>query len=481
MTRKYIIHFILAMLVISEGCTKGFKEINTNPNTSEHVLPEALLAPALESVVVANMSRSRRINNELMQVTVDRGDSEFKIFRYQVKRTEANYLYNAWFLQLANFRDVYKGGEGTLDNGYMGIGLICQAWVFSMLTDTYGDIPYFEAAQGKDGLFKPKFDTQEEIYRDIFAKLEEANTLLKSVGSGTIKSTSDPIYNGSVARWRKFGNSLYLRLLMRVSHKPELNTPAKIKEIIDTNPANYPIMVSNAESAILKWTGIPPYVSPFATMRTGDWNDPKICSFFVDNLNNWNDPRVAKWATKSSGEYAGIPSGYPIGQSPVVRSTLPTALMSEPLLGNILNFSELQFILAEAAERGFVSNTPAKTYYENGIINGITLWGYAAPAATYFTTGAAAYNENGTTEQRIEQILTQKYYALFYTDLQSWFEYRRTGYPNLPKGVGLDNNGEMPARLTYPVYLQSSNSENYNIAVQRQGPDEINTKVWWQK
>src|SRR5690606_5166102 len=136
-------------------------------------------------------------------------------------------------------------------------------------------------------------------------------------------------------------------------------------------------------SAILRWTGVAPYVSPFATWRPADWSTPRIASFFVDNLNEWNDPRVAKWVTKYQGEYIGIPSGYPIGQAPEGKSSSPSALQTEPLLGNIMNFSELQFILAEAAVEGWITKAPAKTYYESGIKSGITLWGFPEPDATY--------------------------------------------------------------------------------------------------
>ncbi|MNI13460.1 Starch-binding associating with outer membrane [compost metagenome] len=75
----------------------------------------------------------------------------------------------------------------------------------------------------------------------------------------------------------------------------------------------------------------------------------------------------------------------------------------------------------------------------------------------------------------------QKYYALLFVDCQQWFEFRRTGYPLLPKGTGLKNGGEMPARLKYPIYVQSANPTNYKLAIAQQGADEINTKVWWQR
>lgn len=476
----YSLNTVLLLIFVSiSSCKKDFKELNTNPNTSDHALPQALLAPAIANVVEANMSRSQRVTNELMQVTVNMGDSDGKIFRYDIVKSEADYLWNSWYLQLANFKDVYEGGVATNSPAYQGIALICQAWVFSMLTDTYGDIPYFNALKAKDeNLFTPAFDKQQAIYTDLFAKLENANKLLATAANVT--GTSDPVFGGNVANWRKFGNSLYLRLLLRVSAKTEMNATAKIKEIVDTNPAGYPIMTSNDDSAILKWSGTAPYVSPFATWRPADWYTPRLASFFVDNLNAWSDPRIGKWATQFDGEYAGVPSGYAIGQAPQGKSTLTTPLQKEPLLGNILNYAELQFILAEAAAKGWITNKPAQTYYETGVTSAISMWGYTLPA-NYLNFDLVKWDESYDLDKKMELIHKQKYYALFFTDLESWFEYRRTGHPVLPKGAGLENGGIMPARLNYPVYLQSTNGQNYNAAVAAQGPDVISTQVWWQK
>lgn len=466
------------LLATASSCNKDFKEINTNPNGSEFALPQALLAPAITNVVTANMNRSQRITNELMQVTINMGDQEGKIFRYEIRTSEADYLWNAWYIELTNFNDIYKGGEDIGQSGFQGVSLIMQAYLFSLLTDTYGDIPFKDANKGKLGITAPPFDLQQDVYTGIFEKLEAANTILAS--SANIPATSDPIYQGNIAKWRKFGNSLYLRLLMRVSAKAEFDAPAKISEIVETKKANYPIMANNDDSAILKWTGSSPYVNPFATTRAADWYGPKLGEFFVDNLNERSDPRIKTWASPVNGEYEGIPSGYPVGEAPVGKSAFPTSLQKEPLLGNILNYGELQLILAEAAVKGYISGS-AKTYYETGATSGITLWGYTVPA-NYLTFAKVKWDDdNYTPEQKMELIFIQKYYALFFTDLQSWIEYRRTGYPTLPKGAGLANNGVMPARLTYPVYVQSANPINYRAAVDRQGPDLITTQVWWQK
>lgn len=472
----------LGLSILGSSCKKNFSEINTNPNTSEFALPQTLLAPSLTKIVTANSSRSQRLTNELMQVTVNMGDGDGKIFRYQVLRSEADYLWNSWYVELTNLKDIYKGGEDNQNTSYMAVSLVCQAWVYSMLTDTYGNVPFSNSNKGSEGNFTPTFDQQKDIYTGVFAMLEQANTLLSTANAATnaIKGASDPIFAGDRAKWRKFSNSLYLRLLMRVSAKTETGAIAKIKEIVDTKASTYPLMAGNEDSAILRWTAVAPYVSPFAAWRDADWYTPKLASFFVDNLNDWSDPRIARWATVSNGEYAGIPSGYAPGQAQDGKSTFPVALMSEPLLGNILNYSELQLTLAEAAAKGWVTAKTAQTYYETGVTNGITLWGYAVPA-NYLTFEKVKWNEGNTIEQKMQLIHLQKYYAMFFTDLEQWFEYRRTGYPILPKGAGLSNGGIMPARLNYPVYVQSANAENYSAAVAAQGADVISTQVWWQK
>ena len=470
--------YTLPILLSLGGCNKDFEKTNTNPNGLSKVTPANLLAPALKKSVEYGMSRSQRVTNELMQVTVNMGDGDGKIFRYEVRANEADYLYNNLFLQLKNFNDIYQLAEKTDSKSYMGVSLICQAWLFSILTDTYGDIPYTDALKGRELLISPKFDRQEDIYKGLFQSLDSANVYLKSAAN--LANGSDPLYGGNVSSWRKFGNSLYLRLLTRLSDKASLNTVAQIKKMVETNATDYPIIANNGESAILRWTGVSPYISPFSTWRPGDWYTPKLTTFFVDNLNEWSDPRIQKWASLYEGEYAGVPSGYPIGSNPIGKSALLTTLMSEPLLGNILNYSELQFILAEAALKGWISKKPAKEYYEEGTKSAIELWGLSLPT-NYLTGEHVVWDESASQSRKMQLIHQQKYYSLFFTDLQSWFEFRRTGYPELPLLSGHLNNGIMPARLNYPVYLQSANPTNYKEALQNQGPDDINTLVWWQK
>ena len=494
--KKYIYKIMMLLIAATVGlsaCKKDFIELNTDPNGTPNALPQQLLAPALVNTVSINMLRARNFNNELMQVTVDPGDSEGKVFRYDVKRTWADYTWNGWYTQLTNFKDIYDVASQplTYNKTYMGISLICQSWVYSLLTDTYGDVPYFDSNKGREGNFTPKFDKQKDIYLDIFKKLEQADTLLN--GAANVIGSSDPVYNGNASKWRKFGNTLYLRLLLRLSGKADISAEviAKIKDIVDTNPTLYPIMSSNDDAAVLRWNGVGALTSPFiGGVREQDWRQPGIAEFFIDNLNHWADPRLisGRWSIGAfQGGYVGVPSGYAPGEgvehkSYFLSTTSKTTLMNDPLMGNIMNYSELQFILAEAAAKGWIAGS-AEEYYKQGVQSGITFWipTYTTPIDTYLTGADITWNNNGTIDDKMEQIHLQKYYSMFWTDFEQWFEYRRTGHPILPKGAGLRNNGVMPARLIYPVYVQSANPTNYTSAVAAQGPDEINTQVWWQK
>ncbi len=486
--------------IVLASCTKNFEEINTDPNANPVALPQQLLPPALVNTLTYNMIRNRNFNNELMQVSVDLGDGEGKVFRYDYRASWADYLYNGLYSELTNFKDVYTIASGDLNRNesYMGISLICQSWIYSILTDTYGDIPYSQSNLARDSsIFEPRFDRQRDIYLDIFQKLEEANSLLSL--NRAIIGTSDPVYSGNVSRWRKFGNSLYLRLLLRISGKAEVTSlcAAKIKDILQDRPAEYPVMANNDESAILRWTGAGPYTSPYNNVREQDFRAPGIASFFIDNLVVWNDPRIDislgtsginRWRIAPyQGAFSGVPSGYSPGADPIKKSyfysnTSAVSLQTDPLTGMMMNYAELKFIMAEAAVKGWI-NSSAESHYNDGVLNSITLWvpGWSVPIATYLAAADIAWDNTGTLNDKMEQIHLQKYYALFLADHQQWFEYRRTGHPVLPVGAGLRNNGVMPARMTYPVYVQSTNPTNYQLAVAAQGPDVISTQVWWQK
>lgn len=458
--------------------------MNTNPNESSAVAPQSLIAPAIYNVITSNLDRNLRINNEFMQVTVTRNDNR-EFHRYEVRATETEYMWRNWYLELTNIRDIYNKADEGRQTGYQtyqGIALILDAWVSSLLTDTYGDIPYFESNLGyTNNNTSPKFDKQEDIYKDLLLKLERANELLKenvTVESGN--AAFDPIYNSDPAKWRKLGNSLYLRLLLRTSHKTELNSIEKIKEILETNTAEYPIMTINEESAALRFTAQEPFLNPFFNTRDIDFNGDKGYSeFFINNMLELGDPRLSTWATEATlGVYAGMQSGYPKGSIPERQSTLQVTLKNTLMPGIIMTYAELQFIIAELAERGIVQKD-VEQHYKNGVKASIEMWGKTITDAYYDNTKIGLQADDSQTT-RLKKIHLQKYFTLMFTDFQQWFEYRRTGLLDLYTGVALENDGKMPVRLSYPLITQSLNKANYDEAVSRMGGDRISNQMWWQ-
>jgi hypothetical protein len=218
--------FIACMVVMAAptlySCKKGFQGLNTDPINIISTSPNKLLAPALVNSIWPGMSRNRSFTNELMQVTVSQSDGDNTVFRYAFRSSTSDYLWNAWYPQLTNFKQVdsLARTDKSSNTSYQGIGKIGKVWLFSMLTDTYGDIPYFHALEGDLENVVPAFDRQKDIYLDMFNQLEQANTLLAT--GAAIVASSDPVYKGDVTKWRKFANSLYLRLLLRISGKTEV-------------------------------------------------------------------------------------------------------------------------------------------------------------------------------------------------------------------------------------------------------------------
>ena len=496
---KYTLAFVLGLLVFS-ACDSDFEEINANPNQPEAVTSDLLLTNIIIGSVREMDGMAWGSGNVIAQHVA-------KIQFTGRDRYDWGPEGSPWF----DFYNLLRDVNNILDieeneNSYVATALILKSWMYQIMTDLYGDIPYSQAIQGKsEGNFTPVFDSQEAIYAGIQSDLERANDILNS---NRTPISGDVLFNGDLDRWQKLANSLRLRVLLRQSAQVD---PSAAMSAILNNP-NAPIFTGNEDQAVFDYLASAPNQQPLFTTRSGSFDEYRLSQLMENTLKSLNDNRLYAYAqpTTNSGaglvgapdDYVGVPNGladesaliFNGGSNFVSRVGLlysclvcddnasPTARQ-----GMIMTYAELQFILAEAAEKGFISGD-AETYYFNGIEASYDYFMQRTalispeismavmPADDYFTQEAVAYT--GIQAEKLEKIGTQKWLALFFNGTEAWAEWRRTGIPELRPGPDALIS-QVPTRFMYPIEAQSLNGDNYRAAVASQGPDNITTQVWW--
>ena len=477
---KFLLNIVAAVVLLAglNGCTKDFEEINSDPNRLNSISPGTLLTPIIYEMASYNMnSGADGFTFGVMQVSLPFPSPSGGVHRYDISENAGAGIWNTSYRWLTNVKETYDISVKLNDPNYQAIAMTLKAWIYGNLTDCFGDIPMEEAGRGDEGILRPKFNTQKEVYTTIIADLDSANKLFNVARPMTFGT--EILYGNNVTKWKKFCNSLRMRSLLRVSKRAEMNSLVLLNNMI-ANPTLYPVFTSNSDGAVLSLSGISPYLSPWG--RAIDFTTFRAASsFFIDNLNAFTDPRLPRFATQarpSTGTgtigYRGIPSGYDGNGSAFnyIPSNMNIALVTAPMTVPLMPFAEVEFIKAEVA---FLNNNmpTAKIAYEAGVKASIEQWGAVMPA-TYFANTAAAFNNS------LERIMLQKYYSLFFTDYQQWFERRRTGFPVLPTQPSMVNNQILPSRFFYPIAVRSTNTTNYQSAVQRMGGDNLNIKVWWE-
>ena len=481
--KKSILNIILAAsLVTLSSCGRNFEEINTDTSRIQDPSVGSLLAPVQYAMGSYGYSRSNDFTFDIMQDSVDFPNEGNTYSRYYLTEASGNGVWNNNYKWIKQIRDLGNAAVRENNNNYLAIAKVMNAWMYANLTDAFGDIPFAEATKMEEGIMTPKFDKQKDVYLALLKDLKDANALFDTTKQ---LSDMDLFYKANntttgILQWKKFCNSLSLRLLTRILNRNgEVDVYARIQEIVN-NPAQYPIFQSNADTASLDISGVAPYLPPIA--RPQDFTTGRAAGeFFLDLMTKNKDPRMAMFfskardlATNTDIGYKGVPAGYKLGTVFNYQpSNLNQNLAKAPLKILIMTYSELQFILAELSQRGIIGGS-AKTYYETGVKSNIEQWNAVVPA-DYMS------NPNLTFNGTLDQIMLQKYLALFFVDHQQWYEQRRTGLPKLPDNGGLLNDSKMPKRFMYPANVRVMNPDNYKAAVQSMGGDNINVPVWWEK
>lgn len=511
--KKYLIFLVLILSVFS---CKDLTELNENPNgvQSDLVNPNLIMPTVLTEAAKAYVNLGYQdIAGVVQHTQKDAWSSGHNDYDW------SNQSWGGYYDVLRNNDLLYQRAVAQNFEFHQGVALVMKSFMFGLITDLWGDAPYTNALKGELGgadNITPAFDSQETIYTGILADLEKANSLLskpKSEYAGIVDNV-DVYYAGSPSSWQKFANSLALRYFMRISAKKPEIAKAGIEKIV-SDPTKYPIITKNTEDATMAFPGTSDGTSwPANTVfdaSGSNYRRIKMAATLVKALQAVKDPRLAIWANKvevplvvdatlpagtdkivngkrllspdkvgntvvdTNPDYVGLPtsfsalpSAYNLNPTPGQTSFNPHVSFLNDiykqakgtlLKARLISAAEVNFILAEAAFKGWAAGT-TKARYEAGVLASLTTWGVGSQYATYIAQPGVVFD--GT----LKQIMEQKWIASWTAATEAWFDFRRTGFPALKAGPSAKRS-VLPVRFYYMQDELNINKTNANAALDK--------------
>lgn len=345
-----------------------------------------------------------------------------------------------------------------------------EVYTWFVIVTTWGDVPYTEALDPNNSL--PAYDDARTIYNDLLSRLDTAIGLVDPAASGF--EEGDVFYNGDMSQWLKFGNSLKLKMGMVLADVD----PDRARTAVEEAAPN--VFTSNADNAVFPYLSAPPNNNPISDNVKGPFTsreDYVAANTLVDIMNALDDPRRPEYFTDVDGEFRGGIYGFENNYSNF--STVSAKIADPTFEALLLDYSEVEFLLAEAVERGFNVEGTAEEHYNNAVTASITYWGRSEEeAAAYLAQPDVNYNTApGDWRQKIG---TQKWIALYNRGFDAWLEWRRLDAPDLqPPAIEGAAQLTIPKRLIYPINEQTLNPENRAAAAAAIGGDDASTRLFW--
>ncbi|MEO8516416.1 MAG: SusD/RagB family nutrient-binding outer membrane lipoprotein [Flavobacterium sp.] len=347
---------------------------------------------------------------------------------------------------------------------------ILMCYTYQILVDTFGNVPYTDALQGS-GNYLPKYDSGLEIYKKLLVRLD--NAVANIDPSVSSFNEADVIYDGNLNAWVKFANSIKLKIGINL-------LASNLENVIATNAITSAVagglIDSNTASCKLPYMPTLPNTNPlFVDLVNSGRHDFVVTKPFVDKLISLNDPRRNFYTNgNANGGIVGSSNSY--GSKTHVGSIIETPDFS----GTLLDYAEVEFLLAEAVERGVAVGGTAEMHYNNAILASMDDWGVApANAVLYLAQPSVAYaTATGTWQQKIGE---QAWIGYYNRGFEGWTSYRRLDFPILlaPANAQAAAEGKVPVRMAFPIREQTLNGTNYNAAASAIGGDKLTTKLFW--
>lgn len=531
MKKIYKYTLIIAGALACCSCTRHFLEYNTNPYDATDAELErdgysvrSALRGLADGIIALNVNTTQFTECLLggpmagYMADANAGFNENSIGRLNPPNNWTKVLMEDFPKRIyPNLRQLKKVSS---DEAILSVGEVIKVAGMHRIADTYGPMPYSKI--GDDGALQVAFDSQQEAYHAMMSDLDKAiNTLTDNINNN-FASSSDVIFGGDVTKWCRYANSLKLRLAMRMSYAEPEYAKAKAEEAANHVVGTMASAGDIAQLSAFGSDGNPIYVSVNYN-SVGVHDDGSICTTTGDShaaaeillyMNGYNDPRRSSYFTPSEWpgyEYVGLRHGIVIPEHKSIGhkySGMNISKFDTPIV--LMYPAESAFLKAEAvAVFGWNMGGNAKDFYEQGIrlsfeqcgvggadayiANSTNVPGlYEDPAGSNsynysLTTLPVAWNESASKEEKQERIMIQKWIANYPLGNESWADIRRTGYPHImPCESAADNSKGLvnlsgPRRMKFPQEEYTTNANNINYAVSHLlgGPDEMNTKLWF--
>lgn len=505
MKKIAIILFSACGLIGLNACDAGFDEMNVNKTAAIAINPVF----ALNNAVVNTTPPSPTVQYEMGIVQQIVSPNSGVLTGANFNQDNRDYTQATWQRYyrsvIRNTYDVIATTKDPARTNLVNMAKILQSYAFLVLTDTYGDIPYTEAGKGyTDQKVYPKYDKQQAIYAGIIKDISDA---VAALDASKTRETADVLFGGDVAKWKKFGNSLLLRIGMRLSKVDATQAQSLVSKALAGG-----VITTNADNVLILHDAN--YLNSIGQLLNAtEANNFYLAAPFVDYLKKTNDPRLRSIAVRYVGATSGtqqtpakavidpaVQIGMPFGydnssiSGPVKTLGLAsfydfsqadrTRMNKTTARAYLVTASQTNLLLAEAVTRGWVTGN-AKDYYEAGVKAHMAQVSEMDANSVVSTIAVNAYltaNPFSSTTA-LEQINTQYWISCFLNGPEAFANFRRTGFPKLSANPfpGKAIKGDFINRLTYPNSEISVNSVNVKAAIANQGADDLDTKVWWHK
>jgi len=475
MKKIKIICFLFSMLVFF-SCKKDIDTLNQDIKNPSSVPPGSLFTAAVKNLADnmttpnVNVGIFRLLAQQWTETTYT-DESNYDLNTRNIPQNFWNVMYRdvlnnlSEAARLVPAQDSLETSAATMRNQTAQIEII-TVYTYMVLVDTYGNIPYSEALNIAD--VTPAYDDAQTIYLDLLRRLDAAIAMIDVNAGGFAEN--DLLLGDDMSQWVKFANSLKLRMGMQLADVD----PAIAQTNLEA-AAPY-VLQSNNDNIMFRYLSAPPNTNPvWVNLVQSGRKDFVAANTLVDFMIANDDPRIPFYFTvDANNDYSGGENGsgnnYATYSKPNERLTDP----SYP--ADLLDFSEVQFLLAEAVERGFNVGGTAEAHYDSAIIASIEFWGGTeAEALDYLSQPDVNYTTApGNFKEKIGR---QLWVALYNNGFEAWTQWRRLDAPTLVAPP--DALSDIPLRYTYPVQEQNLNTTNYNNAVNAIGADNVSTRIFW--